>query len=572
MRSPFLWLALTLHVALATSYAWFTPTFEGPDENSHYEYAWHIANAGQLPLTFELVKERDLPQTEGAVLAHHPPLYYALVAAGMAAAGRDDTVFSPRLNPKFGIPSSAARRLRFLHEEQPDHLLNWLRMISVVLGAVTIACVHRMGRICCPDVPRVGDLAAMLTACLPMWSALHGLLNSDVLAATLSSATLLVLMQILRSRQVTTSKAALLGLLLGLAFLTKLTTLFLGGLAGLVALLVIGRWRQGWGAVCVAVTTTLLVCGWVYVRNYTLYNDPLALSAHDASFPPIPAHLRWHYMFGLDPWPASVPSFVPNVFTSLFGRFGWFSQPPHPALIWSGAGVAAIALVGFVRALFDRERKFIPHDTWLLLLACLLVLGGTFYFNMSAPQPQARLLFTAVAPTSVLLAAGLTRITTRLPRRQLVLTLLPITAILAFFTTFLPAFDPANARAPDDHRSLVGHIVAGTSAETIRWTSQLSDTPLDQPPTLEWIDEGAPPNTRYSLYGFDDDGRVWLASHEWTNGDLKISGRSMTIPEVAWSLLPHGVPINLRLRRVPNSPSETPRDLARTPGLRITRK
>ena len=82
MRSPLLWLALTLHVALASAYAWCTPHFEGPDENSHYEYAWHLANARALPLTASVQTARGLPQTEAAVLAHHPPLYYALLAAG----------------------------------------------------------------------------------------------------------------------------------------------------------------------------------------------------------------------------------------------------------------------------------------------------------------------------------------------------------------------------------------------------------------------------------------------------------------------------------------------------------
>jgi len=572
MRSPFLWLALALHVALASSYAWFTPTFEGPDENSHYEYAWHIANAGELPLTFGLAKERGLPQSEGAALAHHPPLYYGLVAAGLAAAGRDDTVFAPRLNPRFGIPTDASRRLRFLHEEHPDTVLNWLRMISVLLGAVTIALVHRLGRVVCPNVPRIADLAAMLTACLPMWSALHGLLNSDVLATTISSATILMLIQITRTDRVTIPSGVGLGLLLGLAFLTKLTTLFLGGLAGLVAWILIRRSRAGAGAVCAAILTTLAVSGWVFLRNYFLYNDPLALSAHDASFRPIPTNLRWQYVFGLDPWPSSIPSFIPDVFTSLFGRFGWFCQPPDPVLVWCGAAIGALALAGLVRALFDRERLHIPHAAWLMILACALVLGGTFYFNLSAPQPQARLLFPAIAPAAVLVAAGLVRITTRVPYRRLILALLPITAILAFSATFLPAFDPSAANGPPDYRSLVGHIVRDAATPTIQWTSQPGAAPLEQPPTLEWTDAGAPEGTRYSLYAFDDDGRVWLASHEWSNGDVKITGNSMTIADVAWSQLPRGVPVNLRLRRVPKTEVEAPRDLACTPGLRITRK
>lgn len=571
MRSPFLWLALVLHVALATAYAWSTPTFEGPDENSHYEYAWHIANAGNLPLTMGLASERGLPQTEGAVLAHHPPLYYSLVAGAMVAMDRDDTVFAPRLNPKFGLATEASGRLRFLHEEQPDDLVPWLRMVSVLLGAITVICVHRLGRVCCPDVPRIGDLAAMLTACLPMWSALHGLLNSDVLATTISSATLLCLCKLLRSERVTVVGGIGLGLLLGLAFLTKLTTLFLGGVAGLVAVVLLRRKAVSWVTLGATAVTTLVVCGWVFWRNYSLYGDPLAMSAHDASFQPIPEDLRWYYILGTDPWPASVPSFLPTVFTSLFGRFGWFIQPPNPILIWCGIVIGGIGVLGFLRSLFDKERKYLPYATWLLMLAGLLVFAGTLYFNLSAPQPQARLLFPAIAPASVLVSAGLVRATNVAPYRKIVLALLPLAAIAAFVTTFLPALDPTLAKAPADHRSIVGHIVDATN-ERIEWTSSPGDAALAKPPTLSWRDANAPEGTRYSLYGFDDNGRVWLATHEWSKGRVSITDTPTVMPEAAWNMLPKGVPITLRLRRVPSTADEAPVDLASSKGLRITRE
>ena len=45
MRVSWLAVALLLHVAFASAYAVATPAFEGPDENSRYEYAQHLANA-----------------------------------------------------------------------------------------------------------------------------------------------------------------------------------------------------------------------------------------------------------------------------------------------------------------------------------------------------------------------------------------------------------------------------------------------------------------------------------------------------------------------------------------------
>ena len=61
MPRSLLWFALLCHVVFATGYAWCTPSFEGPDENSHYEYAWQMGNAGRQPLAGALVRARNLP-------------------------------------------------------------------------------------------------------------------------------------------------------------------------------------------------------------------------------------------------------------------------------------------------------------------------------------------------------------------------------------------------------------------------------------------------------------------------------------------------------------------------------
>ncbi|MFK7739145.1 MAG: ArnT family glycosyltransferase [Planctomycetota bacterium] len=571
MRSPFLMLALLLHVALAGSYAWFTPAFEGPDENSHYEYAWHVGNAGELPVTPSLAKERGLPQTGGAVLAHHPPLYYALLGAAMAMTGHDDTVFGPRVNPDFGVSGKESRHLHFLHEKEPNGVLFWLRSVSVLLGAITIVLVHRLGRVCCPDAPRVADLAAMLTACLPMFSFLHGLLNNDVLATTLATASMLALAKLQRSKRISTGGALGTGLLVGLALLTKLTTLFLLGTVGLVLLLACIGGRVRWLAAFAGGAATLGIAGWLFWHNYQLYGDPLAMAAHDASFQPLPKELRWHYIFGTGPWPDSAPSFVPTVFTSLFGRFGWFSVEPHEALTWAGAGVAALSLLGLLAAPFERNQRHIPHPFWLLVLACLLVLGGTLFFNLRAPQPQGRLLFCAIGPAAVLVAAGLTRLTRALPGRRIVLMLLPATAVAAFFITFWPALQPGLAPAPTNHRTLVGGIVDAKGPESIAWQCEF-DAPIESLPRLAWDDIQAPEGMDYTLYAFGEDGRVYLATHEWSHGDVRISGTNWTMPEALWTFLPKGVPVSLRLRRLPQTAEERPEGLSFSPPLVVTRK
>jgi hypothetical protein len=588
MRSPLLWLALLLHLSLAGTYAARTPAFEGPDENGHYEYAWFLANKGSLPLSPAVAKERGLPQTAAAVLAHHPPLYYAMLAAVLVGSGRSDTLFAPLGNPEFQVPQAPARFLHFRHEPTVAPLLVALRWVSVLLGAVSVACVFAFGRILCPERPVVAGVAAIAVASLPMWSFLHGVLNSDVLAVTTSSLALVLLARAQRSGAWTMRSALALGVALGLAWSTKTTTLFLGAIALHVAAAtwlraapgparrgVLVRWL-------VAAGVALLVSGWVFVRNWATFGDPFAMHAHDEAFaaggvsPDLVRTLRWPYLlgplyFGDTPLPPAVPTFVPTVFTSLLGRFGWFSCPPAGWLVVAGAATVLLAVVGLVRSAFDEGRALLPRPLGLSLLACALVLLGTAWFNATAMQPQGRLLLPAVAPAAVLLAAGLVRATAFLPRRGLLLAAPPAVAIVVYVGTFAPAFDPALAKAPVEHRSLVGEVV-DAQKETIRWSMVLPSEPLAAPPTLRWRDEGAAAGTRYTLYAFDQDGAVWLATHEWTGGAVVVAGDAFVVPDAVWQFVPAGRPMSFRLRRLPTSHDDDVALLPATPPLPFTRR
>lgn len=562
-------LALLCHLALAFAYAHGTPAFEGPDESDHFFYAQHLGNAGELPLAPGLVVAQNRPQTDGAMLAHHPPAYYALLGAAMAATRTDDTVFSLRLNPAFAVSGQPARHLKYQHGSgQGEGVLRWLRCLSALLGVVTLVCVHRLGRAVCPGQPRIADLAALLVACLPMFSFLHGVLNNDVLATAVSAATVLALVRVLQAHTLRLGHGLQLGVLLGLAVLTKLTTLFLLPLAALAfAVRTVQDRRNGRTAASVrtglaALGLTVAISGWWFLRNHQLYGDPLAMAAHDASFTTIPQDQRLSWLLG---------TFLPDVFASLFGAFGWFSLAPHPLLVVIGTAVAGLALVGLMQALRIAERHrddtCAPRHLWLLLAVLLLVFAGTARFNWTAPQPQARLLFPAIAPAAVLLAAGLVRLAPR-TRWRAWLQVLPIgVAALVFAAWFRPAFDRTLAEAPPEHRTLVAGIVHTDTAPTIEWLPPLPPPTSDTPPQLQWRENGAPADAGYTLYAYDQRGRVWLATFEWTAGGMVLRFGTATVPEAALGMLRAGEPMSLVLRRVPRTADEDPATLPRTPPL-----
>ncbi|MBL8733140.1 MAG: glycosyltransferase family 39 protein [Planctomycetes bacterium] len=553
MRRPLPWLALLCHFVLATGYALGTPAFEGPDENSHYEYAQHLANAGTLPLPPALAQQRGLPQSEGAVLAHHPPLYYSLLAILLQSTGRADTVFGPLTNPTFGQPGAPAQHLHFRHgadERAPlrdgQGTLRLLRFVSVLLGACSLISVLQLAHLACPSRPGVADAAVLLLACSPMWSFLHGVLNSDVLAITICCATLPVLAQLATEPRRSPSRPIGLGALLGAALLTKLTTLFLLPLTGIVYAAAARRRPYARRALLLEAALTMFVVaavsGWWFWRNHTLFGDLLARNVHDAAFAPIPPDYRWAWLTG---------GFLPQVFPSLLGTFGWFSLPPHPLLVWSAAATTALALLGLVLPAADRAPR--PRPLWLLTLACLLVFAGTAHFNWTAPQPQGRLLLAAAAPGAVLLAAGLVRGAdrVRLTRYGVAFAALPpAIAAVVFFAWFRPAFDPTLAPAPATHAALVGDLVGDDGATGIRWRGE-PPPPASTAPVLRFLEPGAPAGASYTLYAYDHGGRVWLALHEWSGGRLAAQDGA-PLPQPAFEFLPRGVDVLLRLRRVPD--------------------
>jgi len=355
--------------------------------------------------------------------------------------------------------------------------------------------------------------------------------------------------RLVQAERTTWRHALALGTLLGLSLLTKLTTLFLVPLA--LATVLPAPWRppRRQRAVHVggALAIALALCSWAFVRNHRLYGDALAMNVHDAAFQVIPTELRWHVF---------VDGFLPNVFTSLLGTFGWFSLPPHPALVWTGAAVAALALLGLVRITFDRERAGLPRPLCVLLLTMALVFAGTAYFNWKAPQPQGRLLFPAIGPAAVLLAAGLVRVSAGWRRRRWLVALLPLTAALLWFAWFRPAFAIELAPAPAWHRSLVGGIAEPRGAATIVWREIPANGTAA--PRLRWSDPDAPTGTRYTLYAVDDRGRVWLATHEWTHGAMIVQGAELTVPPAALAMLPLDVSLTYVLRRVPATANDVP--------------
>ncbi len=277
---------LGLYLALALSSSALVPLFEAPDELTHYALVRHLATNGlRLP-----VQDATNPgpwAQEGS----QPPLYYFLAALGtlwIDAATPPQSQINPHAD--IGVVPDDGNINHMIHDPALEAFpwrgtalaVHVARLLSALMGAVTVLTTALIAREVFPAWPQVTLAAAALNAALPMFTFISGTVNNDNLANMLAG---LLTWQVMRLGRKDAAPSwwtyAGLGVLAGAALLTKLS---LGLLALLVALalLRLSILRRDWrplvvgGAISGGVA--LALAGWWYLRNMQLYGDPTGLN------------------------------------------------------------------------------------------------------------------------------------------------------------------------------------------------------------------------------------------------------------------------------------------------------
>ena len=168
----------------------------GPDEKEHFLYILSLANRGRLPAPDP--PRRRSSEEYVSYQAQHPPLFY-VAAAGIyrAASGA-------------GLP----------------FVWYLLRALCAACGAVVIVLAARAARLAFPERPVVALATAPFVAFLPMFGHMTGNLSNEPAAMALGAWAWLQMVRMVRSDAAPTARgAALLGVTLGLAALTRLTAL-----------------------------------------------------------------------------------------------------------------------------------------------------------------------------------------------------------------------------------------------------------------------------------------------------------------------------------------------------------
>ncbi len=425
-RHLLLALILLVYLLLAALYAVNVPAWQAPDEPAHFNYIHELATTGQIPVLRMgdydesyirlLTSQRFPPELSIAPLryeAHQPPLYYLLGAAVFRLTGGE-------LLP--------------------------LRLLSVALGALFIALIYAMVRLIVPGRPELALGAAAFTAFLPMHVAQSASLNNDALAEVLLAAILLlairfVKLALLGPRPPAGRDALAIGLLLGLALVTKVSAYVALPIALAAPLIVwyesrrpspinhspINRSPAHYSPInhsaLILLPALFIALPW-YLRNASLYGnlDILARSWHDVV---VVGQLTTGELLAQAGLAAVLERFLVWSHSSFWGVFGWMG-------VWMDARVYTAALAfgvavlagcmwqvaggrGQVAGGAGREpaSRFTAHVSrfqgWalaLLGLSALGTLGIYLLYNLQFVQPQGRYLFPALPAVSLTVAVG----------------------------------------------------------------------------------------------------------------------------------------------------------------------
>jgi 4-amino-4-deoxy-L-arabinose transferase-like glycosyltransferase len=369
-------LVLAVHLAIAVQYATRIPPYNAPDEPAHANYARHVASTASLPvlragdwdaaLLERLKAERFPPAADVSTIryeSHQPPLYY-LLAAPLAAGG----VVAMRLG-------------------------------SVAIGAVALVALYLVARALIADQP-TALLALALAALVPQHVAVFASVSNDGLTELWLSL-LLLLSVVLRRVGTTGRRAALVGVLTGLAMLTKLSGWVAAPLAAAALLLAPTKaGRKGAHVLVAGAAAAALVAPWL-LRGALVYgfDDPLGLRRHD------------EVVGGQQlTTAADLPGMAVTLFRSFWGQFGWMGVLMDERVYLALGALSGLVATGVLLWLMPWGGLWRESDRRGWSLAGLL-LGGvvvaTVAYNARYLQPQGRYLFPAMAALAPLAAVGL---------------------------------------------------------------------------------------------------------------------------------------------------------------------
>lgn len=365
----------------------------GFDAPSHIEYMDYIVKNGSLPLA-----------SDGWEM-YQPPLYYVAAAGVFQVAG----LFLPEAGVIVAI-----------------------RLITFLCGVGQIFLAFWAATILFPRRQRCQMLATAMAALVPMNLYISHYISNEALSAFLVSLSIVLTLRLLAREKSGAAGYCCLGLVVGLALLTKFTAL---SVAPILCLLLLWRLKVDRSiaparAICLfggMIAVVLCLAGWFYWRNWVHYGNPMV-----GNWDPASGHVWWqdpgfhtsryYFQFGkvfLYPIFAGFYSFFDAIYCSFWGDgfYGGIAstegRPPwnygFMSLSYILAVPACLAAAGGLAAAVFRSLRRVDLQ-WLVILGSSFTMSfGILFLTVKLPfyaQSKAFYGLAILLPFSLFFAWG----------------------------------------------------------------------------------------------------------------------------------------------------------------------
>jgi 4-amino-4-deoxy-L-arabinose transferase-like glycosyltransferase len=322
-------------------------------------------------------------------------------------------------------------------------------MLSVLLGAGVVFLAFLIARQVFPDKEWLWLTTAAFVAFLPQHVAMLAAVNNDSLAELLIAGILFLLVH----KPETNRQKVLLGILLGLGFLTKATVYLMVPVIGLYLLW--ANWPQ-WRpffqqAVQVFGLAGLIGLPW-WLRNIVVYGglDILGIGAHNEIVTGQPRTAEWIANFGLV---ETLRKMLQTTFQSFWGQFGWMGVVMRPWVYQMLLLFTLLTIIGLILYLFTRpkpnttqnQKQTVQNKTgrsslpipinWTIFAAAFTLSLLLFLtYNLTFVQHQGRYLFPGLIPIALTVSLAWATLIQPISRRwQPSVYLLPLGLALGLF-------------------------------------------------------------------------------------------------------------------------------------------
>ncbi len=421
---------LFLFIVLALAYSLCVPFGEPPDEPAHYAYIWYLLTYHRLP---EQAADLALnPVDEG----HHPPLYYAVTAllTGWAPYTLQHPLPNPYLPEGYDDPHVVQQFLHPASERFPWPAPLWAahiaRMVSIGMGVLSVYVTYHIAKHFTSDTSGA-LLAAATLAFIPQFVYSSSAINNDNAAILMSAITTWQMLRIFQHQAEHTISVVdflLLGVLVSLGILSKVSLLALGLPIGLTiahtSFLSKSRWSVTGNPLSIytkeetpSLTTTrfrclttaiargslvmlpiVLLTGWWMWRNIQLYGDPVAWNIWMATYARFARRLPLTLSYILNFWWLQ--------FRSFWAVFAW-GRIDLPTWVYLGLlGLCLAGAGGLVKYLLCHKEQRPSALLLLSVVAGFLASSWRLGLSLDTTAAQGRFLLPAAPALVPLLASG----------------------------------------------------------------------------------------------------------------------------------------------------------------------